>query len=152
MRRAPATLAVLFLALAAAAPAVAQPTTQERLDNGLLVLVRENPLAPVVAITLMIEMGTRWETPENSGISNFVHAVMVKGTKKRGGGEMAEAVAKLGGKIGASGDVTASCPDEPRWIDSTTPSSHSASHRGFQCGSWKLGKPSVEGFSVNVSE
>lgn len=98
-------LGAVLLALAAAGPAIAQSTTQERLDNGLLVLIRENPLAPVVAISLMIEMGTRWESPENAGISNFVHAVMVKGTTKRGGGDLAEAVAALGGKISASGDV-----------------------------------------------
>src|ERR1700675_1312266 len=98
-------LGAVLLALAATAPALAQSTTQERLDNGLLVLVRENPLAPGVAITLMIEMGTRWESPENAAISNFVHAVMVKGTTKRGGGDLAEAVSALGGKISASGDV-----------------------------------------------
>ena len=98
-------LTAVLLLLAIAGPAVAQSVTQERLDNGLLVLVRENPLAPVVAISLMIEMGTRWESPDNAGISNFVHAVMVKGTTKRGGGEMAEAVALLGGKLSAAGDV-----------------------------------------------
>jgi predicted Zn-dependent peptidase len=53
----------------------------------------------------MIEMGTRWERPDNSGISNFLHSVMVKGTTKRTGGELAEAVAALGGKLGATGDV-----------------------------------------------
>jgi zinc protease len=98
-------LAAVLLVLALAGPAVAQSVTQERLENGLLVLVRESPLAPVVAISLMTRMGTRWESPENAGISNFVHAVMVKGTTKRGGGEMAEAVALLGGKISAAGDV-----------------------------------------------
>jgi hypothetical protein len=40
---------------------------------------------------------------------------------------------------GASGDVTASWPEEPRWIDSTTPSSVSARHSGSQCSLWKLG-------------
>jgi predicted Zn-dependent peptidase len=105
MRSVLASLGVLLLAVAVAAPAAAQSTHQERLDNGLLVLVRENPLAPVVAISVMIQMGTRWESVENSGISNFVHAVMVKGTTKRGGGELAEAVALLGGKISATGDV-----------------------------------------------
>jgi zinc protease len=98
-------LGALLLVLALASPAIGQSVTRERLDNGLLVLVRENPLAPVVAISLMIEMGTRWESPDNAGISNFVHAVMVKGTTRRGGGEMAEAVALLGGKLSASGDV-----------------------------------------------
>jgi predicted Zn-dependent peptidase len=105
MRHALTGLGAVLLSLAAAMSAAAQSTTQQRLDNGLLVLVRENPLAPVVAISLMIEMGTRWESPENAGISNFAHAVMVKGTTKRGGGEMAEAVALLGGQISASGDV-----------------------------------------------
>ena len=105
MSRAAAALAAVLLVLASVGAATAQPTTQERLDNGLLVLVRENTLAPVVAISLMIGTGTRWESSENAGISNFVHAVMVKGTTKRGGGELAEAVALLGGKISAAGDV-----------------------------------------------
>jgi predicted Zn-dependent peptidase len=50
-------------------------------------------------------MGTRWERPEAAGLSNFVHAVMVKGTTARGGADLADAVAALGGKISASGDV-----------------------------------------------
>ena len=41
--------------------------------------------------------------------------------------------------IGASGAVTASWPDEPRWMDSTTPSSHKARHSGSQWSLWKLG-------------
>ena len=105
MRHVMGALGAVVLTLAVALPATAQSVTQQKLDNGMLVLVRENPLAPVVAISLMIEMGTRWETAENAGISNFTHAVMVKGTAKRGGGAMAEAVALLGGKISASGDV-----------------------------------------------
>lgn len=76
-----------------------------RLDNGFTVLVRENPVAPVVAASLMVRMGTRWERAEHAGISNFVHAVMVKGTTRRSGAQLAEAVAALGGRISASGDV-----------------------------------------------
>jgi zinc protease len=78
---------------------------RERLDNGLTVIVRENPVAPVVAVSLLVRMGTRWEQPATAGTSNFVHAVMVKGTAKRSGGELAEAVAALGGKISATGEV-----------------------------------------------
>jgi predicted Zn-dependent peptidase len=108
MRPTTRALTVLIAGLVAvtvAAPALAQSTTRQRLDNGLLVLIRENPVAPVVAISLMVEMGTRWEQPDNAGISNFVHSVMVKGTTKRTGGQLAEAVAALGGKLGALGDV-----------------------------------------------
>jgi zinc protease len=102
---------VLVLAAVATAPWLAAAQTpaenvrQERLENGLTVIVRENPVAPVVAVALLVRMGARWETASNAGISNFTHAVMVKGTAKRSGGDIAEAVASLGGKISAAGDV-----------------------------------------------
>lgn len=95
-----------LLVLGAAAPAVAADgVRREVLPNGLTVLVRENPVAPVVAVSLMIRMGTRWETADNAGLSNFVQALMVRGTTRRSGGELAEAVTALGGKISASGEV-----------------------------------------------
>jgi predicted Zn-dependent peptidase len=83
----------------------AQPMRRERLDNGFTVLVRENPLTPVVALSLMVRMGARFDPPERAGISNFLHAVMVKATTKHSGAELAEAIAGLGGKISAAGDV-----------------------------------------------
>jgi zinc protease len=92
------------LLLLAAAPARAQAPRIERFDNGFTVIVRENPLAPVVALSLLVKVGTRWERPEQAGISNFLHAVMVKGTTKRSGSELAEEIAAMGGKISASGD------------------------------------------------
>ena len=107
-----ARLAAALLAAAAVtapglagAQAPAADVRAVRLDNGLTVIVRENPVAPVVAMALLVRMGARWETADNAGISNFTHAVMVKGTARRSGAELAEAVAALGGKITASGDV-----------------------------------------------
>ena len=87
------------------ARAHAQAPRTERLDNGFTVIVRENPLAPVVALELQIKTGTRWEQPAVAGISNFLHAVMVKGTTKRSGAQLAEEIAAMGGKISASGDI-----------------------------------------------
>jgi zinc protease len=106
-RLAVALLAVTMLAAPrlARAQAPAEAVRATRLDNGLSVIVRENPVAPVVAIALLVRMGVRWETADNAGISNFTHAVMVKGTAKRGGGELAKAMAGLGGKISAAGDI-----------------------------------------------
>jgi len=104
-------LAIVLAVMTAAAidrPAPAgagDEVTRERLDNGFTVLVRENPLAPVVAVALLVRMGSRWERAENAGISNFLHAVMVKGTARRSGSDLAEAVAALGGKLTASGEV-----------------------------------------------
>ncbi len=99
------TLGLLVLALVLPVAADGADARREQLDNGFTMLVRENPLAPVVAVSLMVRMGTRWEEEERAGISNFVHAVMVKGTSRRGGAELAEAIAALGGKISAAGDV-----------------------------------------------
>jgi predicted Zn-dependent peptidase len=101
-RAAPLALALVVLA---AAPAAAQTTRTERLENGFTVIVRENPLAPVVALSLFVKVGTRWEQPANAGISNFLHAVMVKGTTKRSGSQLAEEIAAMGGKISAAGDI-----------------------------------------------
>jgi predicted Zn-dependent peptidase len=85
--------------------AAADDARRERLDNGMTVIVRESVAAPVVAVSLLVRMGTRWERPAQAGISNFVHAVMVKGTKKRRGHDLAEAIADLGGTLSAAGDV-----------------------------------------------
>ncbi len=104
-RRAGLALALLVAALAAPRGATAAAPVRERLDNGLTVLVRENPVAPVVAVSLLLKTGTRWERAEQAGISNFLHAVMVKGTTRRSGADLAEAIAALGGKLSASGDI-----------------------------------------------
>ena len=98
-------VALLLVVLVAPPALAADGVRMERFDNGFTVLVRENPVAPVVALSLLVRMGTRWETPDNAGISNFVQAVMVTGTTKRSGGELADAVTALGGKLSASGDL-----------------------------------------------
>jgi zinc protease len=106
VRRALALALVLLLGAAAGASAQkVEPVRQMRLPNGFTVIVRENPVAPVVALSLQIRMGTRWETVDTAGISNFLMAVMVKGTTKRSGSDLAEAVAALGGKISAQGEA-----------------------------------------------
>lgn len=105
MRRAPALAALLALVPALAWGQTAGTPQHTRLANGFTVIVRENPVAPVVALSLQIRMGSRWETAETAGISNFLMAVMVKGTTRRSGAELAEAVANLGGKISAAGEV-----------------------------------------------
>jgi zinc protease len=100
----------LALLIVLAAPlrlfaAGAEQVHRERLDNGLTVMVRENSLAPVVAVSLFLKMGGRWESAQNAGISNFLQAVIVKGTTKRDGAELADAIAGLGGKMTAYGEV-----------------------------------------------
>lgn len=107
MRLGRAVLGLGLLALLAAPPAWAQApaASRARLPNGLTVLVRENPTAPVVGMSLMVKMGTRWETADNAGISNLVQLMVVRGTTTRDGSQIVEAADRMGGSIEAVGDA-----------------------------------------------
>jgi predicted Zn-dependent peptidase len=93
-------LALVTPALAADPGAV----TRTKLANGLTVLVRENPTSAVVALALGVKLGTRWETPETAGISNFLQLMVVRGTASRSGTQIVEDAERLGGRIDARGD------------------------------------------------
>ena len=106
-RRALAFLAVVVaaLAVASAARAESEAITRTRLANGMTVLVRENPSAPVVAMSLMVKMGNRWETRETAGISNFLQLMVVRGTTSLDGTQIVEQADRMGGSIDASADA-----------------------------------------------
>jgi len=105
MRRALVLAALLTLLVPVAAVAQTGGITRTRLPNGLTVLVRENPAAPVVAYSLMVKMGTRTETPDTAGISNLLQLMLVRGTEKMDGEQIAEAADRMGGSIDAYGDA-----------------------------------------------
>jgi len=100
-----ALAALLAFIVPAAAFAQTGGVTRTVLPNGLTVLVRENREAPVVAYSLMVKMGTRTETPDNAGISNLLQQMLVRGTEKLDGEQIAEAADRMGGGIDAYGDV-----------------------------------------------
>jgi len=89
----------------AAADGATGAVTRTKLGNGMTVLVRENPTAPVVAISLMVRMGTRWETRQNAGISNFLQLMVVRGTTSRDGTQIVSDADRMGGSIDAYGDA-----------------------------------------------
>ena len=91
--------------LASAADVAPGAVTRTRLANGMTVLVRENPTAPVVGMSLMVRMGTRWETRETAGISNFLQLMVVRGTTSLNGTQIIEAADRLGGSLEAFGDA-----------------------------------------------
>jgi predicted Zn-dependent peptidase len=73
----------------------------------MTVVVRENPAAPVVTASLQMRAGSRFETPETAGITNFLLRAMVRGTARRSAAELAEAAEEIGGSLDASGEVEA---------------------------------------------
>lgn len=100
-----ATIALGILLLSSGTTAQADALVRQRLPTGLTVLVQENPTAPVVAVSLQVRMGSRWEQTETAGGSNLLHQVMVKGTTRLNALEIAEAAEGMGGRIAASGDT-----------------------------------------------
>jgi zinc protease len=105
-------LALGLLALSAwpvaAADRTAGTVTRTKLANGFTVLVRENPWAPVVAVSLQVKMGNRWETRADAGISNLLQLMLVRGTTRLTGPQIVEAADRMGGSIDAVGDVDSS--------------------------------------------
>jgi predicted Zn-dependent peptidase len=99
----------LLALVLSAAPAAAQdpPVTRHVLPNGLILLVREHDAVPVVAVSLQIRAGSRFESPATAGVTNFLHRVMVRGTARRTAVQLAEATEDIGGSVEALGEVEA---------------------------------------------
>jgi zinc protease len=71
------------------------------LENGMVVLVVENPAADIVAARLYVRAGGRYEPPEQAGLSHLLSAVITKGTERFSSQEIAERVESVGASLGA---------------------------------------------------
>ncbi|PYN36980.1 MAG: hypothetical protein DME01_06305 [Candidatus Rokuibacteriota bacterium] len=103
-------LATAWLALVLTAPsahAQEPPVARRVLPNGLTVLVRENDAAGVVAVSLQVRAGSRFETESTAGITNFLHRAMLRGTARRTAVQLAESSEDIGGSLDANGEVEA---------------------------------------------
>jgi zinc protease len=101
----PGVLGALALWWIATGVAAAEGPQRARLPSGLTVLVRESAATPVVAASLVVRMGSRWETEDNAGISHLLQQVLLKGTTSRSSLDVAETAEGLGGGISASADM-----------------------------------------------
>lgn len=105
MRRILVVLALLAATGVAHADAPAPTVIRRVLPNGLTVIVRPDPAVGVMAASLQVRAGSRFETADTAGISNFLHRVMARGTKRYTALQLTEAIEDLGGSLDASGDV-----------------------------------------------
>jgi zinc protease len=71
------------------------------LANGLVVLMVENPAADIVAARIFTRVGSRYEQPEQAGISHLLSAVLTKGTERLSSQDIAEHVESVGASLGA---------------------------------------------------
>ena len=63
------------------APKIEIPFHKERLDNGLTVIVHEDPKAPVVAINIWYKVGSKDEKPGKTGFAHLFEHLMFNGSE-----------------------------------------------------------------------
>ena len=71
------------------------------LDNGIVVLVTENPAADIIAARIFVRAGSCWELPEQAGLVHLLSAVLTKGTQELSSLEIAERVESVGASLSA---------------------------------------------------
>jgi zinc protease len=71
------------------------------LSNGLRLLVREDHRLPLVSFNAAFKAGLLAETKENNGLTRLLSKVLLKGTKSRTAGQIADEIEELGGVIGS---------------------------------------------------
>ena len=104
--RLPTVLGLLGLCVVSGAGrAQAEELTRRTLGNGFRLLVRSEPAAEVVAVSLQVRAGSRSESADRAGLTHFLHRVMLRGTTRHSATALAEAAEDLGGALDASGDV-----------------------------------------------
>ena len=83
-----------------AAPAVAsQPICLFTLGNGLRLLIKEDHRLPFVEFRTVFKGGILVETPSNNGLTSLFSKMLLKGTTRRPGPQIASEIESLGGSI-----------------------------------------------------
>ena len=77
------------------------PLRQFTLENGLKVILEENPTTPVVALQIWVKVGSADENDKEAGMCHFIEHMLFKGTEKRKVREGAKEIESLGGTINA---------------------------------------------------
>ncbi len=85
-------------------PAVFPPFQEERLPNGLTLLLVESHRQPVVSISLAIPAGTAFDPAGKEGTASLLAGLLTKGAGGRSAEQVAEAIERVGGSIGAGAD------------------------------------------------
>ena len=71
------------------------------LPNGLRVISEPMPSVVSSTIGIWVENGSRYEIPEQNGVSHFIEHLLFKGTRKRTAAQIAEEIDAVGGVLNA---------------------------------------------------
>jgi zinc protease len=81
------------------------PVSKTVLENGIRLVVKENPSIPVVSIQVSFLGGVRYEEESQNGINHFMAIMVTKGTRNQGSLEIAKRVERMAGSLnGFSGN------------------------------------------------
>ncbi|HLO83687.1 MAG TPA: pitrilysin family protein [Nostocaceae cyanobacterium] len=69
------------------------------LDNGIVLLVTENPVADIVAARIFVRAGSCYESREQAGLTHLLASVMTKGCDGLSSLEIAETVESVGASL-----------------------------------------------------
>jgi zinc protease len=81
------------------------PIKTVTLENGLKVLVIEQPSLPIVQFSLRVRAGAIHEPTDRTGLATFTASMLRQGTTNRTADQISEAIDFVGGSLGASADV-----------------------------------------------
>ena len=73
------------------------------LENGLKVLLVENPSVPTVSLTASVLAGARYDEESKAGLAIMASRLLDEGTENRTSLEIADAIESVGGGIDADG-------------------------------------------------
>jgi zinc protease len=89
-----------LLATALVIPAAAAPLAQrEVLPNGMVLLVAERPVIPIVVVRVYLHAGSVYDPPDAGGLANLTADMLTRGTAKRSGPELDQAIEFVGGSL-----------------------------------------------------
>jgi len=94
-------LAALAVSVAPAPVAAAPIAHREVLPNGIVLLVAERPAVPIVAVRVSMRAGAAFEPADRAGLANLTGALLTRGTAKRTGPQIDEAIEFVGGSLEA---------------------------------------------------
>src|SRR5436305_7670530 len=91
-----------------ARPAPTVSFTDERLGNGLRLIMSPDPLAPVAAVNIWYNVGSRHEIPGQTGLAHLFEHMMFQGSRNVGKAEHFRLIAGAGGTLNGT-----------TWVDRT---------------------------------
>lgn len=75
------------------------------LDNGIILLVKENHALPVVTVNMIIKAGSVMEPSDKAGLAHLTAGLLSKGADKMSANDISEAIDYIGGSLSTGGST-----------------------------------------------